>query len=97
MTQNGNGVAGVLKTIPGTVWVFLLTQAVAIVIFAVRLDNRVTSLEKRVAVHEAKLDVYGEAMKHGSQVIIRNEERLTNLIDRVVRLQTDIDILIKNR
>lgn len=87
---NGNGNGGVrtfgkiIGQVPIAAWIFLLTQAAAVTVWAIRLDGRVRQNEARLE------QIFHEGTTKGNA----NEIRLNNLIEREMTVEKRLDTLL---
>src|SRR5215472_3536751 len=81
LQENGRRFAGWIGSVPLPVWAFLITQFVAIAVWAIRLEGQV-----------AKNDDYISAIRNEGTVKSNiNETRLNNLIERESILEKRMD------
>lgn len=91
MSVNGVNGTKLFGGIPIGVLIVLIGQIVATIIWAVRLDSKVATLETGQVTQDA---VINHIDKTGSQALIRVEERQRSVIERIGIMQRQIDALV---
>src|SRR5215469_10960601 len=83
-----------VRSIAPSMWVTIVLQIVLVIVWAVRLEGRLTSVEREIVAAEHHLDLIDT---HGSRGLGLLEERIKALHDNYLREQARIDSLVSER
>lgn len=78
--DNGNGLRRWISHVPGSVWVFLIGQLIAVVVWGVRLDARVSSIELEIQRFERHAETISTSLQNQITQLDNNGSRGLRLL-----------------